>query len=65
MHCAYFPRHLGRQITRCLIAHRQADTMQLADWAGPHPTWQVPATRCQEPTRKPRGLRMSSTGLTR
>jgi hypothetical protein len=21
MHCANFPRHLGRQITRCLIAH--------------------------------------------
>ena len=42
MHCADFPRHLGRQITRCLIAHHQADTMQLADWAygaGPHPTW--------------------------
>jgi hypothetical protein len=42
MHCANFPRHLGRQITRCLIAHRQADTTQLADWAygaGPHPTW--------------------------
>jgi hypothetical protein len=33
MHCADFPRHLGRQITRCLIAHHQADTMQLADWA--------------------------------
>ena len=32
----------GREITRCLIAHHQADTMQLADWAygaGPHPTW--------------------------
>jgi hypothetical protein len=42
MHCADFPRHLGRQITRCLIANRQADTTQLADWAygaGPHPTW--------------------------
>ena len=42
MRCADFPRHLGRQITRCLIAHHQADTMQLADWAygaGPHPTW--------------------------
>ena len=33
MHCADFPRHLGRQITRCLIAHHQADTLQLADWA--------------------------------
>jgi hypothetical protein len=42
VHCADFHRHLGRQITRCLIAHPQADTMQLADWAygaGPHPTW--------------------------
>jgi hypothetical protein len=27
MHCANFPRHLGRQITRCLIAHPDgADT---------------------------------------
>ena len=32
MHCADFPRHLGRQITRCLLANHQADTMQLADF---------------------------------
>jgi hypothetical protein len=31
MHCANFPRHLGRLITRCLIAHPNgADTMLLA-----------------------------------
>jgi IS30 family transposase len=31
MHCADFPRHLGRQITRCLIAHPDgADTIQMA-----------------------------------
>jgi hypothetical protein len=36
MHCADFPRHLGCQITRCLIAHRQADTMLLAArWTAP------------------------------
>ena len=34
MHCADFPRHLGRQITRCLIAHPDgADTIELAHWA--------------------------------
>jgi hypothetical protein len=34
MHCANFPRHLGRQITRCLIAHPNgADTIELAHWA--------------------------------
>jgi hypothetical protein len=34
MHCANFPRHLGRQITRCLIAHPDgADTIELAHWA--------------------------------
>ena len=35
MRCADFPRHLGRQITRCLIAHPDgADTIELAHWAG-------------------------------
>jgi hypothetical protein len=34
MHCADFRRHLGRQITRCLIAHPDgADTIELAHWA--------------------------------
>ena len=34
MHCANFPRHLGRLITRCLIAHPDgADTIELALWA--------------------------------
>jgi hypothetical protein len=34
MHCANFPRHLGRLITRCLIAHPEgADTIELAHWA--------------------------------
>jgi hypothetical protein len=34
MHCANFPRHLGRLITRCLIAHPEgADTIELARWA--------------------------------
>jgi hypothetical protein len=34
MHCANFPRHLGRQINRCLIAHPDgADTIELAHWA--------------------------------
>ena len=34
MHCANFPRHLGRQITRCLVAHPDgADTIELAHWA--------------------------------
>jgi hypothetical protein len=34
MHCANFPRHLGRQIIRCLIAHPDgADTIELAHWA--------------------------------
>jgi hypothetical protein len=34
MHCANFPRHLGRLITRCLIAHPDgADTIELAHWA--------------------------------
>jgi hypothetical protein len=34
MQCADFPRHLGRQITRCLIAHPDgADTIELAHWA--------------------------------
>jgi hypothetical protein len=28
MQYADFPKHLGRQITRCLIAHQQADTIQ-------------------------------------
>jgi hypothetical protein len=34
MHCANFPGDLGRQITRCLIAHPDgADTIELAHWA--------------------------------
>jgi hypothetical protein len=34
MHCANFPRHLGRLINRCLIAHPEgADTIELAHWA--------------------------------
>ena len=34
MHCANFPRHFGRLITRCLIAHPDgADTIELAHWA--------------------------------
>ena len=34
MHCANFPRHLGRLITRCLIARPGgADTIALAHWA--------------------------------
>jgi hypothetical protein len=33
MHCATFPRHLGRQVTRALIALQQADTVELARWA--------------------------------
>ena len=34
MHCANFPRHLGRLINRCLIAHPDgADTIELAHWA--------------------------------
>jgi hypothetical protein len=34
MHRANLPRHLGRQITRCLIAHPNgADTIELAHWA--------------------------------
>ena len=34
MHCANFPRHLGRLITRCLIAHPDgADTIELAHLA--------------------------------
>ena len=34
MHCANFPRHLGRLIIRCLIAHPDgADTIELAHWA--------------------------------
>ena len=41
MHCASFPRHLGRQVTRALITG-PVDTIALADWAygpGPHPNW--------------------------
>ena len=34
MHCANFPRHFGRLITHCLIAHPEgADTIELAHWA--------------------------------
>ena len=34
MHCANFPRHLGRLITRCLIAHPDgADTIELTHWS--------------------------------
>ena len=34
MHCANFPPHLGRLITRSLIAHPDgADTFELAHWA--------------------------------
>jgi hypothetical protein len=34
MYCANFLRHLGRLITRCLIAHPEgADTIELAHWA--------------------------------
>jgi hypothetical protein len=34
MHCANFPRHLRRLITRCLIAHPNgANTIELAHWA--------------------------------
>jgi hypothetical protein len=33
-YCATFPRHLGRLITRCLLAQPNgADTVQLAEWA--------------------------------
>ena len=41
-HCASFPRHLGRQIRRGLIAHQTLDTNDLMDWSyglGPHPHW--------------------------
>ena len=39
MHCANFPRHLGRLITRCLIAHPEgADTIELAHWAYGEPS---------------------------
>ena len=34
MHCATFPRHLGRAITRALITH-PFDTVELCAWAYP------------------------------
>jgi hypothetical protein len=51
MRCADFPRHLGRQIFHCLVAHPEgADTVELAAWSygegphgnlplGQHPVW--------------------------
>jgi len=38
MYCATFPRHLGRQIVRYLLAHPNgADTVELARWAYDEP----------------------------
>jgi hypothetical protein len=42
MHCATFPRHLGRQIVRALTAHPDGlDTVELVQWAygAERPVW--------------------------
>ena len=42
MHCATFPRHLGKHIVRGLIAHPNGlDTVELVRWAygAERPVW--------------------------